>query len=33
MMGILDDLIEKITEKKDWLDHLEIYKALLERIG
>jgi hypothetical protein len=32
-MGVLDGLLEKITDKKDWLEQLGIYKAILERIG
>jgi hypothetical protein len=33
MIGILDSLVEKITDKEDKIEQLKIYKSLLERVG
>ena len=32
MMGIMEGLLEKISDRADRIEHLKIYKSLLERI-
>jgi hypothetical protein len=32
-MGLLEGLCDKITEPKDKIEHLKMYKATLERVG